>query len=753
MRDAHGRRRNTMQIRDSLVLLILTIALAACGGSGKSDPTASAPTPAANRAPVAVISVDRSSGNAPLTVVMNGAASADADGAIASYRFTMGGATLGDTASLQHTFTEPGTYGVTLTVTDDDGAAGTATTSIIVNQAPGGGGNGDDDGSPFGSAPVKVICEHVGDGDDYRVGPGQTYETIGAIPWEDLGPGDTVRIFHRQTPYREKIFVINSGTEEQPIRVCGVADPDGKLPVISGENATTRAALRSRIGDPGPDYSRQRFGVVAVVGTEYGEAISHVVVEGLSITGTMANGTNNATNTFYATDGVGREWYSSAACLWVQRASAVIVRGNEISRCGAGMFTLSKPDTAADVIRHVLVEGNYFHDNNLFDDYNRHQAYLQGIDFTIQYNYFGDPRFVSDTRFSDGNALKTRVAGLIVRYNYFRNGARLLDMVELEDFASHVFPWRYARRRATELTDASPEELEEADSMQALDWAKYQTTLVYGNLLHLSGRGSPTNPVHYGFDNSQHDRQPGTLWFYHNTYLAETDRNEPDTVRLFDYGSDFGDGGYYGYPLTHLNAGNQLHYITDADGDTCLQLSAGCTDWGPMLQHTKDDYGTIRAYNNAIVLLPYTSGAAKSAFEITRNRWDKVELGGGNWITDTWDVLDESTGNTAQPGFGIRELPDAWPGGNVGHHVTGAAGLLEGAGSPIVRATFEPLSNSPLLNRAGALPEQLPRPDWQIALDPSRPRRLVISKRDELTTIGAIESASDTDDPGPGVGD
>jgi PKD repeat protein len=745
------------------LLAALSFLLASCGGGGDDD--GSGTPPATNRAPTAVINVTPASGHAPLDVSLSGSASSDTDGTIVSYRFTAGGATLGSTSQVRHTFTEPGEYQVTLTVTDDDGATATASAAITVMEEV-----SSDDPSPFGSAPVKVVCE-PGSGKDYLVGPGQPYETIGAVPWENLAPGDTVRIHHKATAYHEKIFIINSGTDEKPIRVCGVPGPNGELPVISGENATTRVQLLPRIDDfedcpksnpdcdPLPDYSVQRFGVVAVRGTEFGQAITNIIIEGLSITGTLAgapvSNDENPTNSFIATDGVSRKWDTSAACVWVQRASAVIVRGNELSWCGSGMFTLSKPETAADVIRFLLVEGNYFHDNNLIDDYNRHQAYLQGVDFTIQYNYFGDPRSIGDSSFSAGSALKTRVAGLTVRYNYFRNGARLLDLVEIEDFASHVMPWKYAERRATELADLSPEELEESDAIQALDWAKYHVTFVYGNLLHVSGRGGATNPVHYGFDNSQHDREPGTLWFYNNTYLAETDHSDPDVVRLFDYGSDFGDAGYYGYPLTLLNAvpgsdgkPTELHYITDENGDTCLQLSAGCTDWGAMSQHRQDEYGRFRAFNNAIVLLPYTSGAKQSAFELTRNLWDQVELGGGNWISDTWNIPDPDTGNTTTPGFGIRVLEDAWPGGNDKHHVTGVP-LLEGPGSPIVRATFQPLSNSQLLNKAVALPEELPRPDFQIMRDPSKPGALVISPRDTVKTIGAIESASDTTDPGP----
>ena len=38
----------------------------------------------------------------------------------------------------------------------------------------------------------------------YEVGPGKTFANIGDVPWELLQPGDTVLIYWRSTPYKEK---------------------------------------------------------------------------------------------------------------------------------------------------------------------------------------------------------------------------------------------------------------------------------------------------------------------------------------------------------------------------------------------------------------------------------------------------------------------------------------------------------------------------------------------------------------------
>src|SRR5215470_7263150 len=77
----------------------------------------------------------------------------------------------------------------------------------------------------------------------YDVGFGQAYGSVGAVPWNNLTAGDTVRI-HWRSPaqggdYHEKINISGQGTADHPIQILGVAGPNGELPVINGANATT----------------------------------------------------------------------------------------------------------------------------------------------------------------------------------------------------------------------------------------------------------------------------------------------------------------------------------------------------------------------------------------------------------------------------------------------------------------------------------------------------------------------------------
>ena len=43
----------------------------------------------------------------------------------------------------------------------------------------------------------------------YNVGPGEQFTTIGAVPWNNLQPGDTVNIYWQATPYYEKILAFS----------------------------------------------------------------------------------------------------------------------------------------------------------------------------------------------------------------------------------------------------------------------------------------------------------------------------------------------------------------------------------------------------------------------------------------------------------------------------------------------------------------------------------------------------------------
>jgi PKD repeat protein len=85
------------------------------------------------QAPIAVTSSTTPlSGFAPLAVTFSSAGSYDPDGTITKYAWSFSNKTTATTANVSKSFSTPGTYTGTLTVTDNTGRTGTSTVSIVV---------------------------------------------------------------------------------------------------------------------------------------------------------------------------------------------------------------------------------------------------------------------------------------------------------------------------------------------------------------------------------------------------------------------------------------------------------------------------------------------------------------------------------------------------------------------------------------------------------------------------------------------
>lgn len=93
-------------------------------------------TAPANSAPKAVASASAVTGVAPLPVTFSSAGSSDPDGSIASYQWNFGDGTTSTSASPSKTYTAPGRYTATLTVTDNLGATDTASVVVDVARDP-----------------------------------------------------------------------------------------------------------------------------------------------------------------------------------------------------------------------------------------------------------------------------------------------------------------------------------------------------------------------------------------------------------------------------------------------------------------------------------------------------------------------------------------------------------------------------------------------------------------------------------------
>ena len=359
-------------------------------------------------------------------------------------------------------------------------------------------------------------CIPTSTGTDYPVGPGQSYASISDVPWGELGPGDTVRIHYRSEPYREKIVISTSGSEDDPIRICGVAGPNGERPILDGDGAVNDPDDSSGYGTYGP---MEGLAMVMLYNRDYETKVHNVVIEGLHI--------RNAKNTFNYTrmDGSTDSYEGGAACIRIQAADNVVIRNNELENCANGIFTMSQGYNEAHLTRNLLIEGNYLHGHGQNESYYEHGLYVQAIGVIYQYNRFG-----ANAPGSGGATLKERAAGSIIRYNWFDSGSvRSLDLVEVEDAAAWYIEEEY--RNSGEPID--PERLEKVREAEA----GYRKTYVYGNFFnHVGSQTKAGSIVHYGSDNDPALSRAGTLYFYNNTVSIQQDRDDEWRFRLFYLG-------------------------------------------------------------------------------------------------------------------------------------------------------------------------------------------------------------------------
>jgi Putative Ig domain len=347
----------------------------------------------------------------------------------------------------------------------------------------------------------------------YMVGPGQPYATPSAVPWESLQPGDLVLIHWRATPYQDKWVICRQGTATAPIVVRGVVGPAGERPIITGNGATTRLAL---------DYWGEQRAVIKIGGASIPSDTMprHIIVENLDV--------RNARPPFTFTDdgGASQSYVNNAAAIWIEKGESITVRNNHLHDSGNGVFVSS---SEPNISRNILIEGNAIYDNGNVGSLFEHNTYTEALGITYQYNYFGPTKAGAN-----GNNLKDRSAGLVVRYNWIEGGNRQLDLVETDSLTIQTDP-------------------------------AYRETFVYGNVLVESDAAGNRQITHYGGDNGTTSKyRKGTLFFYNNTMVSyRTDR-----TTLFRLSTN----------EERADARNNVFYVTAAGSTLSLVDSSGMLD-------------------------------------------------------------------------------------------------------------------------------------------------------------------------------
>lgn len=330
---------------------------------------------------------------------------------------------------------------------------------------------------------------------DYHVGPGQQFTSIGQVAWYNLRAGDTVYIHYRSTPYREKFLISGQGTESQWIRVLGVPGPNGELPIISGDGATTSTNMHYRWQTPN---LVQWDGIIQIAARSDddqggGQLPAYIEIANLQVQDAYP------TYRFTAENGQSSPYEGFAACIYARSVQHLLVRNNVLTNCGQGFYnwTGSGSNWWDGLQKDTVLTGNYIYNNGYTNSYTEHQTYTESDGVTIEYNRFGPNRAGAL-----GSQIKDRSAGTVIRYNLIESAPAgwMIDLVE-------------------------PQESYDAlGSKQA-----YKQAFVYGNILINKGNYE-ANMVHWNEDHQANQGRAtlsgGKLFFYDNTVLTVANQSD-----------------------------------------------------------------------------------------------------------------------------------------------------------------------------------------------------------------------------------
>ncbi len=169
-----------------------------------------------------------------LGVAVNGSASSDSDGTVASYAWQFGDGAVGTGATASHTYATAGSYTITLTVTDDDGATASVTHGVVVtapNVAP---------TAAFSVATAELVASVDGSGSADSDG------TVASYAWQ-FGDGATASGPTASHAYAAAgtftitlVVTDNSGATAQTTHDVSVAPtPVNQLPVATFTSTVT----------------------------------------------------------------------------------------------------------------------------------------------------------------------------------------------------------------------------------------------------------------------------------------------------------------------------------------------------------------------------------------------------------------------------------------------------------------------------------------------------------------------------------
>ncbi|HLE10272.1 MAG: hypothetical protein A2504_04770 [Bdellovibrionales bacterium RIFOXYD12_FULL_39_22] len=314
----------------------------------------------------------------------------------------------------------------------------------------------------------------------YEVGPGKTYPEPVDVPWESLKAGTLIKIYYRTTPYLNKWAIVGSGTPDAPIVIRGILE-NGKRPIISGVNARSRGELsypnqnRSiiKVGESNIPKDELPDSSTVDYADYYNNQINrNIMIENLDVSGA------HASYRFYDTNGNLQSYSENAAAIHVVNGTNVTISNCLLHNSGNGFFS-------GHYAANVVMQYNSLYDNGIVSNIYHHNSYTESFGITFQFNHYGPIKAGAL-----GNNLKDRSNGTIVRYNFFDDGSRNLDLVD-------------------------------SDHSYMRNDPSYRVTFVYGNIMIKRDISSNGQFVHYGGDGADPSiYRKGTLWFFNNTLIS-----------------------------------------------------------------------------------------------------------------------------------------------------------------------------------------------------------------------------------------
>ena len=422
-----------------------------------------------------------------------------------------------------------GRYTLTATSVADPSKTNTATVYVTGHTMP-------YPVTPSKTMPVDCTVDPALTGKTYEVGPSQEYKTIQSVPLSSLKAGSTVRIHNEDTTgdspttYHEYFLLTGQGTRLQPIRVCGVPDSRGNLPVIDASNATASSSYPGNLVGYGAVTVGNGGWAGVYTGTWTGS--QDLIVEGIKVQDAKPS------YTFTAPSGAtGTAWERGAACVRLFRNLDTVIRGIDAYNCGNGFFSDFNSNSGFAAVTNTLYEGNHLHANGVAESDRDHQLYIQGWNELVQFNIIDEYQ-----EGAQGSNFKSRGFPDVVRYNHFGDGAlRQLDLIDNEDAGPYSTFEGYLAQGHSGRTFHSvyPADTYSADLLAAAVEA-HHVDYVYGNTFVNS---TSVYPIHYSTDHGllEGDRI-GKLWFYSNSFYEAVSKFY--SWHMFDTS----DGGGNSYP-------------------------------------------------------------------------------------------------------------------------------------------------------------------------------------------------------------